>query len=83
MFLFFVGLNHFFRLKASLSEERQKVRIYWVPFSPFPTRLSLEETQSPKRGSLEVFDEKFSGVNEMDKQFLIRYCLTSDTTIHS
>ena len=69
MFLFFVGLTHFFRLKASLSEECQKVRIYWVPFSPFPIRLSWEETQSPKGGSLEVFDEKFSGVNEMNKRF--------------
>ena len=65
----FCWFDSFFRLKASLSEECQKVRIYWVPFSPFPTRLSWEETQSPKRGSLEVFDEKFSGVNEMDKRF--------------
>ena len=81
---FFVGLTHFFRLKASLSEKCQKVRIYWVPFSLFPTQLRWEETQSPKRGSVEVFDERFSGVNEMDKRFLIRYCsVTSDTTIQS
>ena len=67
-FSFFVGLTHFFRLKASLSEKCQKVRIYWVPFSLFPTQLRWEETQSPKRGSVEVFDEKFSGVNQGNGQ---------------
>ena len=83
-FSFFVRLTHFFRLKATLSEKCQKVRIYLVPFSLFPTELRWEETQSPKRGSVEVFDERFSGVNEMDKRFLIRYCsVTSDTTIQS
>ena len=64
-FSFFVGLTHFFRLKASLPEKCQKVRIYWVPFSLFPTQLRWEETQSPKRGSVEVFDEKFSGFNSL------------------
>ena len=83
-FSFFVGLTNFFRLKASLSEKCQKVSIYWVPFSLFPTQLRWEETQSPKRGWVEVFDEKFSGsIREMDKRFLIRYWLTSDTTIQS
>ena len=67
-----------------MSEKCQKVSIYCVPFSLFPTQLRWEETQSPKRGSVEVFDERFSGVNEMDKLFLIRYCsVTSDTTIQS
>ena len=82
-FSFFVGLTLFFRLKASLSEKCQPVRIYGVPFSLFPTQLRREDTQSLKRGSVKVFDETFSGVNEMDKRFLIRYCLTSGTTIHS
>ena len=65
-FSFFVGLTHFFRLKASLSDKCQKVRIYWVPFSLFPTQLRWEETQSPQErtsGSFrwEVFWSQWNG----------------------